>query len=229
MWTHVAAWMIAASFLLQGVFVPAQVAVRSRHQAQPRSSQPARPSNPAAHQLLPANYQLPRTTLPALCTSALQLENPAGCPKLGPGGYASQIVAAGLPYPFPALDIRAVPTYRGLTPAPYAKIITNTAPVYRHPYDALAGLPPLRRFETGYDYVSLLGQVSVDGHSYYQINRGEFMPAEDLQVVRPSSFQGRFFAVPPGGPVGWVLNNVQPSAAPGQPPDPNAPGVGRYQ
>jgi hypothetical protein len=122
-----------------------------------------------------------------------------------------------------------VPIYHGLTPAAYAKIITNTAPVYRHPFDALAGLPPLRRFETGYDYVSLLGQVSVGGRSFYQINRGEYMPAEDLVVVRPSSFQGRFFASPPGGPVGWVLNNVQPSAVPGQPPDLNAPGVGRYQ
>src|SRR5258706_316416 len=83
------------------------------------------------------------------------------------GGSARQIGAAGLPYPFPSLFISPVPPYRGRTPVAYAKIITTTAPVYRHPYDALAGLPPLRRFETGYDYVSLLGQVQVDGHNFY--------------------------------------------------------------
>jgi len=176
------------------------------------------------------NYQLPVTpSLPAICPSSLQLQDPTACPALGPGEYASRIVAAGLPYPFPNLTITSVYPYRGLTPAAYAKVITTTAPVYRHPYDALAGLPPLRRFETGYDYVSLLGQVQVAGHNFYQINRGEFMPAEDLQLVQPSSFQGRFLSNTPAAPVGWVISNVQLSTVPGQPPPADAPHAGRYQ
>jgi len=138
-------------------------------------------------------------------------------------------MAAGLPYPFPSLPLAPVYPYAGLTPYAYARIITNTAPVYRHPFDALAGLSPLRRFETGYDFVSLLGQVTVGGRSFYQINRGEYMPAEDLQMVQPSAFQGRYLASPPAGPVGWVINNTRLSAAPGQPPAPGAPSAGRYQ
>jgi len=182
------------------------------------------------YQLRITTYQLPITpSLPAICSSSLQLQDPTTCPELGPGGYASQIVAAGLPYPFPSLPITPVRPFRGLTPAAYAKVITSTAPVYRHPYDALAGLPPLRRFETGYDYVSLLGQVQVAGHNFYQINRGEFMQAEDLQLVQPSGFQGRFMSSPPAAPVGWVISNVQLSAVPGQPPPPQAPYAGRYQ
>ena len=239
MWSHVAGLTLAASFLLQGFLAAAAVVVQPRRLSQSRALQAERSpglgsdllSLPTSRFLFPQypHTPTPPHALPPICSSTLQLENPIACPSLGPGEYASRIIAAGLPYPFPALPISSVPTYRGLTPAAYAKIITSTAPVYRHPYDALAGLPPLRRFETGYDYVSLLGQVSVGGRSFYEINRGEYMPAEDLQPVRPSAFQGRFFAAPPGAPVGWVINNVQPSAAPGQPPELDAPGVGRYQ
>jgi hypothetical protein len=139
------------------------------------------------------------------------------------------MVAAGLPYPFPSLTIAPVYPYAGLTPSAYARVITGTAPVYRHPFDALAGLPPLRRLETGFDFVSVMGQVTVGGRSFYQINRGQFMPAEDLQVVKPSSFEGRHLSNPPAAPVGWVIDNVQLSAAPGQPPPPGAPSAGRYQ
>lgn len=138
-------------------------------------------------------------------------------------------MAAGLPYPFPPLAITPVYPYRGLTPGAYAHIITATAPVYRNPFDALAGLPPLRRYETGYDFVSLMGQVTVDGQLFYQINRGEYMPAADLNPVQPSSFQGRFLSAAPASPVGWIISTVQLSATPGQRPAPGAPFAGRYQ
>src|SRR5438132_11389779 len=130
MWPHVAGWAVTVSFLLQGFLVPVPGLIPPRHLAQSNFSLNT-PSLPIT------NYQLPMThALPPICSSALQLQKPEGCPKLGPGGYISQIVSAGLPYPFPALSISPVPIYRGLTPAAYAKIITSTAPVYRHPYDA---------------------------------------------------------------------------------------------
>ena len=34
-----------------------------------------------------------------------QLQYPADCPAIGPGHYAGQIAAAGLPYPLPRLTI----------------------------------------------------------------------------------------------------------------------------
>jgi hypothetical protein len=183
-----------------------------------------RPINRFVDELPTTNYKLP-----PLCSADYQLQNPAACPNLGPGEYASQILAAGLPYPFPSLPLSPVYPYHGLTPWAYGRVITATAPVYRHPFDALAGLPPLQRFETGFDFVSLRGEVRVDGQSFYQISPSQFMPAEDLQVVQPSSFQGRFLSSPPAAPVGWVINNVQLSAVPGQPPPPGALSAGRYQ
>ena len=168
------------------------------------------------------------TALPPICPDTYQLQHPADCPAVGPGHYAGLIAAAGLPYPLPALVITAMRPYRALTPDAYARVLTDTAPVYRTPYDALAGLPPLRTFEHGFEFVSLLGEVTVDGERYYQINRGEFMAAALLQTVQPSGFQGLHFAAPPAGPIGWVINTVPVSPAPGAAPDANAPYAGRY-
>jgi hypothetical protein len=137
-------------------------------------------------------------------------------------------VAAGLSFPLPPLVITPTKPYRALTPDAYARVMTNTAPVYRSPYDALGGLDPLRTFEFGFEFVSLVGQVTAGDQAFYQINRGEYMRAEDLQEVRPSGFQGRFFSEPPGGLVGWVINTVPVSPGPGQAPGPDAPYAGRY-
>ncbi len=221
MWSHIVGLALALSFAFEPN-APMASAV-----AHGLASQPERP---LAAQLPIANYQLPLPhALPALCTADYQLQNPAACPSLGPGAYASQIVAAGLPYPFPSLTIAPVYPYAGLTPLAYARVVTNTAPIYRHPYEALAGLPPLQRLETGFDFVGVMGQVAINGRRFYQINRSQFMPAEDLQIVQPSSFEGRFLANRPATAVGWVINNVQLSAVPGQPPPPGAPSAGRYQ
>lgn len=166
---------------------------------------------------------------PALCPAAFQLQHPGACPDLGPGGYAQRLVAAGLPYPPPRLDLQPLYPHLGLTPDAYGRVLTDTPPIYRHPLEALADMPPLRTLEKGFVFVSLMHRVSVAGAEFYHINPGEFMRAEDVGQVRPSSFQGLHFAAPPTTAVGWLITSVQPSAAPGQPPDPNAPFAGRYQ
>jgi len=186
-------------------------------------------SLPVASILPPASRRLPSDSLPALCPAAYQLQHPEDCPEAGPGGYAERLVAAGLPYPLPALTVEPVHPYLGLTPHAYGRVITDTPPVYRHPLEALAGLPSLRTLEKGFVFVSVIGKTSVQGAAFYQINPGEFMPAEDIEEFRPSGFAGTHFAASPGTAVGWFITNVQPSAVPGQPPDPNAPYAGKYQ
>lgn len=167
--------------------------------------------------------------LPAICPAFYHLQNPMDCPDMGPGGYAEDIVAAGLPYPLPRLEITPLYPYRSLTPDAYARVITDSAPTYRHPSEALAGLPPLRTWEKGFVFVSVLGTTTIQGQDFYEINSGEFMHAGDMEEALPSTFSGTFFASPPNNPVGWIITHVQPSTVPGQPPDPNAAWAGRYQ
>jgi len=138
-------------------------------------------------------------------------------------------MTAGLPYPLPAPIVTKVYPHRGLTPDAYERVITDTAPVYHHPLEALAGLPPVRTLETGFVFVSVIGTINLQDQTFYEINQGEYMRAEDLKDALPSSFQGMGFGAPPAAPVGWVINRVRASVTPGAPPDAAAAYLGRYQ
>jgi hypothetical protein len=138
-------------------------------------------------------------------------------------------VAARLPYPLPAVPLTATLPYRGLTPHAYGRVITDTAAIYRHPLEALAGLSPLRRLEKGFVFVSVLGTATVGGAEFYQVNRSEYMRAEAVGDARPSGFAGLSLAASPPAPVGWLINTLQVSGAPGSAPAPEAPYAVRYQ
>ena len=184
-------------------------------------------NHPIPNQQSLITHSLLSDDLPALCPPASQLRFEPGCPDLGPGAYLRQALDAGLPYPLPAVVFTPTLPHRGLTPHAYGRVLTDTAGVYRHPLEALAGLPPLRRFEKGFVFVSVLGRVSLAGAEFYQVNRSEYMPAAAVGDARPSGYTGQFFAAPPPAPVGWLINTVQVSATPGAPPD--APYAARYQ
>ncbi|MBL8045851.1 MAG: L,D-transpeptidase [Anaerolineales bacterium] len=166
--------------------------------------------------------------LPPLCPASLQIQRAAECPAFGPSAYLEDAAEAGLVLPLPAIAISPTLPYRGLTLHAYARVITNTAQVFRHPSEAVAGLPPLREFEKGFVFVSALGRVKFAGEEFLQINRSEWVRAEAVEESRPSSFGGQFFGGSPPGAVGWVINTVQVSGTPGAPPAPEAQFVGRY-
>lgn len=176
-----------------------------------------------------SSLQSPLNADPALCPPSAQLSFALDCPDLGPGAYLQEAVSTGLPYPLPPVTVTATLPYRGLTPHAYGRVITDTAPVYRHPLEAQLGLPPLRRFEKGYVFVSVLGKIALDGEEFYQVNRSEYMRAGDVADARPSSYTGQFFAAAPPAPVGWLINTVPVSAAPGAEPAADALYAGRYQ
>lgn len=176
----------------------------------------------------PARAEATEADLLPLCPPGLQLAHHPVCPAVGPSHYVEQLASAGLPYPLPEVAVEPIRAYRGLTGHAYARVITDTAPVYRHPAEAIAGLPPVRVWEKGFVFVSALGRVRFDGREFYQINRGEFMPAETVTDTRPSGFGGVFFNGI-GARFGWVVRATQVSAAPGAPPDAAAPWLTRYQ
>jgi hypothetical protein len=179
---------------------------------------------------LPSSFLLsPPDSLPALCTPNYQLQYPANCPDAGPVKYVTRLMEAGLPYPLPAPVVTKVYPHRGLTPDAYTRVITDTAPVYHHPLEALADLPPVRTLEKGFIFVSVIGTINLQDKTFYEINQGEYMRAEDLKEALPSSFQGMGFGAPPPAPVGWVIARVRASVTPGAPPEAAAPYLGRYQ
>ena len=129
----------------------------------------------------------------------------------------------------PPVNLTPITSDRRSVPFVYARVITPRAPVYRHPADAGAGSLPARTLGAGFIYVSVTAQAVYGGREYYQINRGEFMAASDLELVRPSSFSGVFFSTPPALPSGWAVTGDWLRSAPGAPAAPDSPYIGRYQ
>jgi hypothetical protein len=147
-----------------------------------------------------------------------------------PVSTATRITNFRLPDPLPELEIVPVTTAQSdVTPSNYAQVMQDDVPVYGHPIEAAYGLPPKRQLGVGFIWVSVQGQTIYEGREYYQINTGEYVPADTLGFYRPSAFQGVALAEHPAHPFAWILRAVQPSSTPSGPVNSEAPLYQRYQ
>jgi lipoprotein-anchoring transpeptidase ErfK/SrfK len=119
----------------------------------------------------------------------------------------------------------------GSTPRPsssltYAWVVTNNVQVYAAPGDAT----PVRDLGAGFLYVSLpdARPIVVGDQAWYQINKGEYVNAADIRIVKPSVFQGITFTATPDQPFGWMVYAVRPSAKAGEAAANTAAIVNRY-
>ena len=145
------------------------------------------------------------------------------------GGIASAREGVELP---PARD-GLFASERGsdpILPLAYAYVVTNNVPVYAHPSQAAAGLPPIRSLGAGYLWVSLASPDPIyqDGQAWYLINANEYVRADHLAIYRPSAFQGVALPAQPDKPFAWMVFSAQVSAAPGDAPAQDAPLLSRY-
>lgn len=108
----------------------------------------------------------------------------------------------------------------------YAWVVTNNVQVYAAPGDAT----PVRDLGAGFLYVSLpdARPIVVGGQTWYQINKGEYVNANDIRLIRPSAFQGITLNAAPDKPFGWMVYAVKPSAKAGEAAAADAKIVNRY-
>ncbi len=111
----------------------------------------------------------------------------------------------------------------------YAHVNTagGKVPVFRTPEDAIANLSPVRELN-GYEWVTVLNTVEIEGVRVSQINAEEWILADKLTFTRPSRFQGRFFDETPDRPFAWVLSEFQPTVEPDGAANTAAPVYRRY-
>ncbi len=112
----------------------------------------------------------------------------------------------------------------------YAWVVTSNVPVYASPADAAAGVAPVRSLGAGFLYVSLAtGRAIAQGdQKWYLINPGEYVNAQDLIIIRPTSFQGTIMSGTPDKPFGWMVYSVRASASAGAAPTTDAKLFTRY-
>ena len=107
----------------------------------------------------------------------------------------------------------------------YARLADN-ANVYPQPTRAVA---PVRNVGDGYLFVTVNRWFENEaGETWYEINYGEFVHEDDIQLAEPSDFQGVAVRWRPRRPFGWVVQDVVPSPAPDAEPALSAPELSRY-
>jgi hypothetical protein len=103
--------------------------------------------------------------------------------------------------------------------------IEDNANVYPEPSTAA---PPVRNVGVGFLYLTISGEMEVDGQHWYIINAGEYVLAKDIRLVDYSAFRGTEVHAQPERPFGWVVLKVVPSDAPGDEPNPIFSELPRY-
>ena len=107
----------------------------------------------------------------------------------------------------------------------YGRLADN-AIVYSSPSRAAA---VLRNVGDGYLFATVLGQLQNDAaETWYEINPGEFVHENDIQLAQVSDCQGVVAASQPRRPFGWVVQEVRPSPLPDKEPDPDIEKLPRY-
>lgn len=104
--------------------------------------------------------------------------------------------------------------------------LEDYANVYPAPSRAIA---PRRNVGVGYLYVTVNRSLeNKAGETWYEINSGEYVHADDVHPVKPSAFQGVAVLGQPQRPFAWVVQNVIPSREPDGAPDPAFGELARY-
>ena len=78
---------------------------------------------------------------------------------------------------------------------------------------------PLYTLGEGFLYVTLNREVESNGQRWYEMNAGEFVPADSVRLVEVPAFRGVEVALQPERPFGWLVQDVVPSHQPDGEPD----------
>ena len=156
-----------------------------------------------------------------ICSLDMTQRYPERCPSFSRGAQQVRIayLRSRLPNPLPELPVEELEASdEAVTSYTFAIVRPLPVATYKHPEEAAAGLPPVREFIEGDNWVSVMGSVEYNGETWYEINSGEFIRAEHLALTRPSHFQGVRLAEQPQYPFGWINRDINPSPTPGGEP-----------
>ena len=97
----------------------------------------------------------------------------------------------------------------------YARVTRKNAPLFTSLEAAIAGEPVYRTMETGFDYVTYIDLVRVDGKRHFMVSPGIWLAGDGVSPVATPSFQSLEFTDTPKNDFGWVLFEVDSKASPG--------------
>jgi len=144
--------------------------------------------------------------------------NGAGCVAGLPSAEYQLLLDEMLLHPAPA--VRPLePNMDEVNRFAFRKIVGGAATIY----DAPNG-NPIGSIDQGFTYVTVERQEG----DWIQINAGQWMPASQLAIARPSTFAGILLDGPLAYPLAWVLVPGYTSSYPGGEPDQSRAQLARY-
>jgi hypothetical protein len=152
--------------------------------------------------------------------NSLCLSDPfgAGCTSGLPSVKYQMLLDEMLLHPEPNVRPLA-PNMEEIARFAFRKIVGGSATIYDAP-----GGNPIGSIDEGFNYVTVSGQQG----DWIQINNGQWMPASQLAVARPSEFTGVYLDGELAYPMAWVLVPVYPSPSPGAAGDQSRDILPRY-
>lgn len=128
--------------------------------------------------------------------------------------------------PPPPMFVQPEPFVDSLLPQRNYGRLSDLANVYPEPTTAVA---PVRNVGDGFLFVTVQATIQNEaGEIWYMINYGEYVRADDLDLVEISEFTGFEVRAQPERPFGWILVEYQYSSAPNTEPEPGTPKLPRY-
>ena len=98
----------------------------------------------------------------------------------------------------------------------YAKVKPTSGRIFSSLTAAIEGKHPSRILRDGFNYVTYIDIVSIDGRSYYNLGFNQWMRAADIvRHIEPTDFSGVEVQATPPRPFGWALNYVNTYQSPG--------------
>jgi hypothetical protein len=79
----------------------------------------------------------------------------------------------------------------------YARVTRKNAPLFTSLEAAIAGQPVYRTMETGFNYITYIDLVRVEGKRYFMISPGIWLPGDGVSPVATPKFQSLEFTQTP--------------------------------
>jgi hypothetical protein len=152
----------------------------------------------------------------ALCVPEVYAEMPAGCSLQGPAEYIDRMTRMGIDLPARPIPVSAPSPDLVQLDYHYAKVSSESVPLYASLSDASTGGQPISHLESGFTYISYQDTAEVNGHLYFLLRSGEWLTGGNLsRIGAVSPFQGVHIYAPLERPFGWVLTPVETKRSPG--------------
>jgi hypothetical protein len=150
------------------------------------------------------------------CLPAVYIYTPEECLLVGPAAVLTQRAFIAREITRQGDWLTPLDESLGEVPYAYAKVKETSGRIFSSLIAAIAGKHPSKILRNGFNFVTYIDIVNIDGKSYYNLGYNQWMRSGDiLRHIEPIDFSGVEVQATPPRPFGWALNYFNTFQSPG--------------